>query len=193
MTRRASASSRTRARTTTGTRSGRSPRSARRRCRCGTSETRAARASTPSSLPGGFSYGDYLRCGAIARFSPATDACTRSRGRRPRARHLQRLPDPLRGAACCPARCSATSRCASSAATCGFASSGTTCRSRRAATRGQRLVIPVKHGDGRWFAPPGPSRARGARPVVLATGDEPERLGRRRRRRLQRGGQRHRA
>src|SRR5438477_12158409 len=23
-------------------------------------------------LPGGFSYGDYLRCGAIARFSPAT-------------------------------------------------------------------------------------------------------------------------
>jgi phosphoribosylformylglycinamidine synthase I len=28
-------------------------------------------------LPGGFSYGDYLRCGAIARFSPAMDAVTR--------------------------------------------------------------------------------------------------------------------
>ena len=25
-------------------------------------------------LPGGFSYGDYLRCGAIARFSPAMQA-----------------------------------------------------------------------------------------------------------------------
>ena len=25
-------------------------------------------------LPGGFSYGDYLRCGAIARFSPVMDA-----------------------------------------------------------------------------------------------------------------------
>ena len=25
-------------------------------------------------LPGGFSYGDYLRCGAIARFSPALQA-----------------------------------------------------------------------------------------------------------------------
>src|SRR3954451_5458353 len=25
-------------------------------------------------LPGGFSYGDYLRCGAIARFSPAMDS-----------------------------------------------------------------------------------------------------------------------
>ena len=27
-------------------------------------------------LPGGFSYGDYLRCGAIARFSPAMRAVT---------------------------------------------------------------------------------------------------------------------
>ena len=25
-------------------------------------------------LPGGFSYGDYLRCGAIARFAPAMEA-----------------------------------------------------------------------------------------------------------------------
>jgi phosphoribosylformylglycinamidine (FGAM) synthase-like amidotransferase family enzyme len=25
-------------------------------------------------LPGGFTYGDYLRCGAIARFAPAMDA-----------------------------------------------------------------------------------------------------------------------
>src|SRR3954466_8539172 len=28
-------------------------------------------------LPGGFSYGDYLRCGAIARFSPVTEAVKR--------------------------------------------------------------------------------------------------------------------
>ena len=28
-------------------------------------------------LPGGFSYGDYLRCGAIARFSPAMEAVSR--------------------------------------------------------------------------------------------------------------------
>jgi phosphoribosylformylglycinamidine synthase len=28
-------------------------------------------------LPGGFSYGDYLRCGAIARFSPVMEAVTR--------------------------------------------------------------------------------------------------------------------
>ena len=49
-------------------------------------------------LPGGFSYGDYLRCGAIARFSPATAAVREfADARRPRARDLQRLPDPLRG------------------------------------------------------------------------------------------------
>ncbi len=36
-------------------------------------------------LPGGFSYGDYLRCGAIARFSPVMAAVARLRGRgRPR-------------------------------------------------------------------------------------------------------------
>src|SRR5881392_65034 len=31
-------------------------------------------------LPGGFSYGDYLRCGAIARFSPAMAAVARFAG-----------------------------------------------------------------------------------------------------------------
>ncbi len=32
-------------------------------------------------LPGGFSYGDYLRCGAIARFSPVMDAVRREADR----------------------------------------------------------------------------------------------------------------
>ncbi len=45
-------------------------------------------------LPGGFAYGDYLRCGAIAKFSPVMQAVQQVRGRRrPGARHLQRLPD----------------------------------------------------------------------------------------------------
>ena len=30
-------------------------------------------------LPGGFSYGDYLRCGAIARFAPVMEALVRGR------------------------------------------------------------------------------------------------------------------
>ena len=50
-------------------------------------------------LPGGFSYGDYLRCGAIARFAPVMDEVDpRGRRRDAGARHLQRLPDPVRGA-----------------------------------------------------------------------------------------------
>ena len=48
-------------------------------------------------LPGGFSYGDYLRCGAIARFAPVmTEVVAAAARRHARPRHLQRLPDPLR-------------------------------------------------------------------------------------------------
>ena len=48
-------------------------------------------------LPGGFAHGDYLRTGAIARFSPimACRAVVR-RARRPGARHLQRFPGAAR-------------------------------------------------------------------------------------------------
>ena len=49
-------------------------------------------------LPGGFSYGDYLRCGAIARFSPVmAELIPAAQGGAAGARHLQRLPDPVRG------------------------------------------------------------------------------------------------
>ncbi len=48
-------------------------------------------------VPGGFSYGDYLRCGAIAARAPIMDAVRAHAAQgRPRARRLQRLPDPVR-------------------------------------------------------------------------------------------------
>ena len=54
-------------------------------------------------LPGGFSYGDYLRAGAMARFSPVMQGIVEfARGRRAGARHLQRFSDPLRVRTCCP-------------------------------------------------------------------------------------------
>ena len=69
-------------------------------------------------LPGGFSYGDYLRCGAIARFAPIMAAVRAPRrARRARARHLQRLPDPHRGGAAAGRAAPATRTSASSAAT----------------------------------------------------------------------------
>ena len=49
-------------------------------------------------VPGGFAHGDYLRTGAIARFSPVMDVGGRARRRRrPGRRDLQRLPGALRG------------------------------------------------------------------------------------------------
>src|SRR5216117_1389970 len=59
-------------------------------------------------LPGGFSYGDYLRAGAVAGRSPVVEALRLHRPRWVRPGFLQRLPDPLRGGAL--ARCAHAQR-----------------------------------------------------------------------------------
>ena len=128
--------------------------STRTRCRSGT-RSPICRRSTPVVLPGGFSYGDYLRCGAIARFSPATAAVCEfaeagglvlgicngfqilcEAGLLPGAL----LRNESLRFVCRDARLRVernllpfTSRC----------------------TAGQLLVIPVKHGDGRYVPPAG--------------------------------------
>jgi phosphoribosylformylglycinamidine synthase len=103
-------------------------------------------------LPGGFSYGDYLRCGAIARFSPIMRAVTTFAGNGGLVLGICNgfqvlteaglLPGALRPNASLSFVCRDvpivvertdtpfTSRC----------------------TAGQELTIPVKHGDGCWFA-----------------------------------------
>jgi phosphoribosylformylglycinamidine synthase subunit PurQ / glutaminase len=104
-------------------------------------------------LPGGFSYGDYLRCGAIARFSPATAAVREfaeagglvlgicngfqilcEAGLLPGAL----LRNESLRFVCRDVRLTVerddlpfTGRC----------------------TAGQRLAMPVKHGDGRYLPP----------------------------------------
>jgi phosphoribosylformylglycinamidine synthase len=105
-------------------------------------------------LPGGFSYGDYLRCGAIARFSPATAAvCEFAAGGGlvlGICNGFQILCEAglLPGAllrneslrfVCRDVRVTVerddlafTGRCSA----------------------GQQLVLPVKHGDGRYLPPP---------------------------------------
>jgi phosphoribosylformylglycinamidine synthase subunit PurQ / glutaminase len=103
-------------------------------------------------LPGGFSYGDYLRCGAIASLAPAMDAVRSfAAGGGPVLGicngfqilcEAGLLPGTLRPNrqlefVCADVRVQVedsdslfTSRCES----------------------GQELVLPVKHGDGAWFA-----------------------------------------
>jgi phosphoribosylformylglycinamidine synthase subunit PurQ / glutaminase len=105
-------------------------------------------------LPGGFSYGDYLRCGAIARFAPVMRAVIDF------ARHggpvlgiyngfqilceAGLLPGALRPNA------SLSFVCRDVELLVGRADTPFTSR----CAPGQRLVIPVKHGEGCYVPPP---------------------------------------
>ena len=103
-------------------------------------------------LPGGFSFGDYLRCGAIARFSPVMDAIVRFA-----------LDGGLVFGICngfqvlCEARMlpgvlrpneSLSFVCEDVDVVVEHADTPFTSR----CTAGQSLTIPVKHGAGNWYA-----------------------------------------
>ncbi len=103
-------------------------------------------------LPGGFSYGDYLRCGAIARFSPVTAAVTRFALEGGLVLGICNGFQVLCEAGLLPGvlRPNASLQ---------FVCRDIPVRVERTDTPftarcepGQRLSIPVKHGDGCWFA-----------------------------------------
>jgi phosphoribosylformylglycinamidine synthase I len=104
-------------------------------------------------LPGGFSYGDYLRCGAIARFSPAMKAVTAFAGEGGLVLGICNgfqilceaglLPGVLRPNASLEFVCADVAVRVERADT-AFTSRG---------EPGQELVIPVKHGEGSYHAP----------------------------------------
>ena len=118
-------------------------------------------------VPGGFSYGDYLRVGAIARFSPVMESVA---GVRPRGRAGARASATASRCcarrACCPARCCRTSGCGSSAGRSASSWSATDTAFTSACEPGQILSIPVKHTTGRYFAPD-PAALEAAGQVVL--------------------------
>jgi phosphoribosylformylglycinamidine synthase len=104
-------------------------------------------------LPGGFSYGDYLRCGALARFSPVLEAVRRFAAVGGYVRGIWNgfqilceaglLPGVLRPNASLSFICrDVTLRVENSDSP--FTSR---CQNR------QQLVIPIKHHDGAWFVP----------------------------------------
>ena len=103
-------------------------------------------------LPGGFSYGDYLRCGAIARFAPAMAA----------------VADFAAGGGLVLGICNGFQILCEAGLLPGVLrrneSLAFVCRDvplvvERAdtpftvrCTEGQRLTVPVKHGEGAWYA-----------------------------------------
>jgi phosphoribosylformylglycinamidine synthase subunit PurQ / glutaminase len=104
-------------------------------------------------LPGGFSYGDYLRCGAIGRFSPAMEAVTAFAAEGGLVLGICNgfqilceaglLPGVLRRNA------SLNFVCRDVRLTVERSDTPFTTR----CVGGQSLTIPVKHGEGCWFAP----------------------------------------
>ncbi len=105
-------------------------------------------------LPGGFSYGDYLRCGAIARFAPVMRAVAAFAADGGPVLGICNGFQILCEAGLLPGVLRPN-------ASLSFVCRDVALRVERAsppfASRcepGQRLVIPVKHGEGCWFAPP---------------------------------------
>jgi phosphoribosylformylglycinamidine synthase subunit PurQ / glutaminase len=104
-------------------------------------------------IPGGFSYGDYLRAGAIARFAPAMEA----------VREFAAAGGPVLGicngfqvlceAGMLPGALlpNAGLRFVCRQVEVEVANADTVAT--RACERGERLSVPVKHMSGRWFAP----------------------------------------
>jgi phosphoribosylformylglycinamidine synthase subunit PurQ / glutaminase len=103
-------------------------------------------------LPGGFSYGDYLRCGAIARFSPAMAAVVRFAGDGGPVLGICNGFQILCEAGLLPGVLRPNESLE-------FICRDVRLRVERADTpltarciEGQSLTIPIKHGEGRWFA-----------------------------------------
>ncbi len=102
-------------------------------------------------LPGGFSYGDYLRCGAIARFAPVMESVSAFAGEGGPVLGICNGFQILCEAGLLPGvlRLNRQQRfiCADvtvtvESATSAFAGGWST---------GDELVIPIKHGEGNWY------------------------------------------
>ncbi len=105
-------------------------------------------------LPGGFSYGDYLRCGAIARFSPVMGAVSRFAAGGGPVLGICNGFQILCEAGLLPGvllrNRSLRFLCRDVALRVETAASPFTSR----CAHGQELRIPAKHGEGCYFAPP---------------------------------------
>jgi phosphoribosylformylglycinamidine synthase len=118
------------------------------------SETELPRATAAVVLPGGFSYGDYLRVGAIARFSPIMAAVSRFAADGGHVLGICNGFQILTEARLLPGvlglNASLSFVCRDVPLEVDRVDTPFTSR----CTPGRTVTIPVKHGDGRFYADP---------------------------------------
>jgi phosphoribosylformylglycinamidine synthase len=103
-------------------------------------------------LPGGFSYGDYLRCGAIARFAPAMKAVAEFAAEGGLVLGICNGFQILCEAGLLPGALRPNASLAFISRDVGLRVERIETPFTTACTHGQRLTIPIKHGEGCWFA-----------------------------------------
>ncbi len=105
-------------------------------------------------LPGGFSYGDYLRCGAIARFAPVMDAVVAFAGSGGPVLGICNGFQILCEAGLLPGVLRLNRRQQFICRDVTVTVESTACAMTEGCTSGDELVIPVKHGEGNWYGDP---------------------------------------
>jgi phosphoribosylformylglycinamidine synthase subunit PurQ / glutaminase len=103
-------------------------------------------------LPGGFSYGDYLRCGAIARFSPAMKTVAEFAAEGGLVLGICNGFQILCEAGLLPGALRPNASLSFICRDVDLRVERTDTPFTAACEQGQRLTIPIKHGEGCWFA-----------------------------------------
>jgi phosphoribosylformylglycinamidine synthase subunit PurQ / glutaminase len=103
-------------------------------------------------LPGGFSYGDYLRCGAIARFSPVMSAVRKFAAEGGLVLGICNGFQILVEAGLLPGALLRNADLKFVCRTVTLRTETTNSPFTNALAQGQLLHLPVAHGDGRYFA-----------------------------------------
>jgi len=110
------------------------------------------RGSAAVVLPGGFSYGDYLRCGAIARFSPVLDAVARFASDGGLVLGICNGFQILTAAGLLPGALRPNNSLSFICRDVPLVVERTDTPFTARCAPGQPLSIPIKHGEGCWFA-----------------------------------------
>jgi phosphoribosylformylglycinamidine synthase len=105
-------------------------------------------------VPGGFSYGDYLRCGAIARFAPMMGSVARFAAEGGPVLGICNGFQVLCEAGLLPGALLPNAGLRFLCRQVDLDADGGDCEWTAGIEPGERLSIPVKHTTGRYFAPP---------------------------------------